>query len=311
MKKISVILLSAALMIGITSCGTVRESSGTPAADTVDVEEQNAKEDNISEEDLTDEAKTEEIIDFPETVIVDNEEVTFIIESIDADNMWGYTLKVYLENKTDKDLMFAMENASVNGYMCDPFWASTVNAGMKDNTDISFKADDFEKYHISDVTDIEFKLRVYDANDWTADNVVNEIYTIYPSGEDAYATYIREPESTDVVLYDDENCAVTITSIEPDNMWGYTINVYLENKTDQNLMYAIESSSVNGYMSNPLWATEVAAGKKEISNISWSSSDFEANGITDVENITMQFRVYDADNISTAYFVDETFEITP
>lgn len=113
-------------------------------------------------------------------VIPDNEFCTFKINSIEADNMWGYTLKAYLENKTDLELMFSLSNVSVNGFMCDPLWAATVTSGMKSNEEISFTSESFERNGIVDVTDITFTLSVYDNNDWAADHLVSEEFTIYP-----------------------------------------------------------------------------------------------------------------------------------
>lgn len=117
---------------------------------------------------------------FEEIILADTEHCTFKITSIDADNIWGYTLNVYLENKTEKELMFSLDDVAVNGFMCDPFWASTVAPGMKANEEISFSDSDFEKNGIEDVTDITFTLQVYDANDWTADDLLEETFTINP-----------------------------------------------------------------------------------------------------------------------------------
>lgn len=117
---------------------------------------------------------------FEEIVLVDDKNCTFKITSIDEDSIWGYTLNVYLENKTDLDLMFSLDDVSINGYMCDPFWAAAVSGGMKANEEISFMDSDFEKNGITDVTDITFTLNVYDSNDWSADHLVDETFTINP-----------------------------------------------------------------------------------------------------------------------------------
>lgn len=117
---------------------------------------------------------------FSEITLVDNENCTVIVKSVDPDNLFGYTLNVYLENKTDMELMFSVDKVSVNGFMCDPFWASTVSAGKKANQQISFSKSDFEANGITEVTDISFTLNVYDNNDWTADYLVEETFTVNP-----------------------------------------------------------------------------------------------------------------------------------
>ena len=55
-------------------------------------------------------------ITFEEISVVDNDECVIKITGIDADNLWGYTLSAYLENKSaEKTYMFSVESASVNG----------------------------------------------------------------------------------------------------------------------------------------------------------------------------------------------------
>lgn len=244
-------------------------------------------------------------------VIPDNEFCTFKINSIETDNMWGYTLKACLENKTDLELMFSLSNVSVNGFMCDPLWATTVTSGMKSNEEISFTSESFERNGIVDVTDITFTLSVYDNNDWAAEHLVSEEFTIYPLGEEAVQSYTRTPAEGEIVLFDNENCAMIITGFEPDNLFGYTVNAYLENKSDSNLMFSIGDASVNGFMCDPLWAETVAAGKRSNTAISWMTSDFEANGITEVESLTLPITVYDADNWTDSYLVEDTFTVEP
>ena len=106
--------------------------------------------------------------------------LTFTITGIEEDALMGYTLKVFLENKTEKELMFTLEDTSVNGFMCDPFWAETVAAGKKSNTTISWFETDFQDNGIETVEDITFTLRVYDNDDWMADDILKEVFTVNP-----------------------------------------------------------------------------------------------------------------------------------
>lgn len=117
---------------------------------------------------------------FEEITLVNDENCTVTVKGIDADNLFGYTLNVYLENKTDKELMFSVDKVSVNGFMCDPFWASAVSAGKKANEQISFSESDFEANSIEEVTEISFTLNIYDNSDWTAEYLVEETFTVNP-----------------------------------------------------------------------------------------------------------------------------------
>lgn len=248
---------------------------------------------------------------FPETVLADTEYCTFTVRSIDPDGTFGYTLQALLENKTQLDLMFSLRGVSVNGYMCDPFFAATVSAGMKSNEEISFLKSDLAANGITEVTDITFTLAVYDSTDILAEYLMEEEFTVYPQGKEALRTYERQSAQTDVVLVSNEECAIIVTGFEPDSTWGYAMGVYLENRTDEALMFSASDVAVNGYMCDPYWAVEVAPGKRCNCQITWSKTDLADNGITQVEKITLPIRVYDSDDWLEGEILSETFTITP
>lgn len=157
MKKVLAVLMACVFSFVLASCGG-SSTSGTTGT----VEEK---------------VKNGETESFEAKVFVDDENCSFAISGIDEDSFMGYTLKVDLENKTDKNLMFALEDVSVNGFMCDPFWANSVQGGKKAKSDISFLSSDFEELGIETVEEIEFTLRVYDEDDWSAPELVEKTFT--------------------------------------------------------------------------------------------------------------------------------------
>ena len=306
MKKISLLFLACLLVFSLAACGgSPAASSGTTAAP------QDTSAPETGAPDTTAQTDAPEIPVFEEVVIVDDESCTFRITGIEEDSLWGYTLKAYLENKTDLDLMFSLSDVSVNGFMCDPLWAATVSAGMKSNEEISFPAQSFTLNGITSVTDITFTLDIYDSSDWTADHLVSDTFTIYPQGEAAVQTHQRTPVEGELVLFDDGNCAMIVTGFDPDNIWGYTMNVYLENKTDKTLMFSVDDAPVNGFMCDPFWAETVAPGKRSNTAISWLEEEFETNGIANVESLTLPITVYDANDLEANHLIDETFTVNP
>ncbi len=248
---------------------------------------------------------------FAETTLVDNDEILFKITGIQKDPVWGYTLKAQIENRTDKDLMFALNDTSVNGYMCDPFFAVTVTAGMKANKDISYSTDSFQESGINEVTDVEFTLHVYDSKDWSADSVLEETFTLYPLGKEAAKEYPRPNQDGDIILFDNEDCTMIITGFDPESIWGYSVQVYLVNKTEDTLMFSVGDAAVNGYMCSPHFAQTVSPGKQRITSISWSKNALEENGITTVESLRLPIRVYDAEEWTGDDLIDETFTVNP
>lgn len=301
MKKILSMLFAVLVIFSLAAC------SKEPAPGTNDTANPSQSESNGNE------GKTENNeISFTEVVAVDNAECFIKITGIDPDNMWGYTLKAQLENKsTDKTYMFSVENAAINGVQSDPLFAAEVAAGKKANEELTFSNDTLAENGVGDFTDIELTFRVYDSNDWTADEVAKETIHIYPYGEDKAVKFVREPQANDNVIVDNEYVSVIVTGYEEDDIWGYTANLFLLNKTDKNVMFSVDEASVNGYMVDPFYAASVSAGKCAFSSISWSDTTLEENSITEIEEIEFLFRAYDEDNWTSDDFVHETITLKP
>lgn len=174
MKKFFVILAAFVLLFSAGCASTPAETTTTPVPQTT------APAVQVPEAPATVPADTEPQAVFTPITLVDNENICVKITGVDAQNLWGYTLKVFIENKTDKDLMFTVRDVSVNGFMCDPYWASSVSSGMKSNTEIHWLPSSFEANGITQVDQIDFTLHVYDSNDFMAEDVVNEKFSIQP-----------------------------------------------------------------------------------------------------------------------------------
>ena len=243
-------------------------------------------------------------------VIVDNEDLYFAIKNVRTDAALGYTWKVYVENRTDRNLMFSFEKTSVNGVMCDPFWAEVVNSGKKGNCEITWMRDALQKRQIEEVTQVDFTLNVYNDDDYTEAPLMHDPFTVYPLGEDKASEAVREPAATDQVLVDNDSCSVIVTGFEPDNSWGFAMQLYLVNKTDKDLVFSADNASINGVMCDPFWADIVAAGKRSYTTVLWDKSALEENEIAEVEEISFPMIIYADDDIGSP-IVEETFELTP
>lgn len=249
--------------------------------------------------------------DFHEIPLADNENITVKVTSVKPDDSLGYSMNLYLENKSDSTLMFTLDRVSVNGFMCDPFWAATVTPGMKANEPVTFLSSSLKDIGIDTVTDITFTLRVYPADDITEEDLLNQVCTIYPLGKDAVVPFVREAVDGEIVLFDNEYATMVIEGSQEDTLWGYSLKVYLENKTNQNLLFSVSDAAVNGFMCDPFWAVEVAAGKRCVSDISWFADTLKENGITEVESITLPVSVRNSDDWMADPLITETFTLNP
>lgn len=300
MKKIAILLLTLLLLFSFSACAGGTEPNN-------DEETTSLQSETVKNAD-----KFENEITFTEVVAIDNDECMIKITSIETDNIWGYTLKAQLENKSsDKTYMFSVENAAINGVQCDPLFATEIAAGKKSNEEISFSDDELEENGVGEYTDIELTFRVYDSNNWSADDVSKATIHIYPYGEDKAVEYIRKEQPSDNVIIDNEYITVIVTGYEDDSIWGYTAKLFLMNKTDKTVMFSADEVSVNGFMADPFYATTVTAGKCAFSSMSWSDDILEENEIIDIDTIEFKLRAYDEDNWLNGDFANETITLNP
>jgi hypothetical protein len=314
-KAISIIVC-VVLIFSLAGCGggtSGEETSdaGTAAADNSPVENDG---DNNSEAPTAEPDKAEENeATLSETTIASTDDCTVIAKSYEEDNLWGPTFTFYLENNTaDKTLMFTIEGVSVNGFMCDPLWAEEVAAGKKTNSDVSWAKPSLERNGINYMEEIEFTLRVYDSDDWGADDFFNETVTL--TIENTTSELAAEP-----VVYDHGFSETTLASTDAvtviakdfgtESLFGPALVLYLENNSDKTLRYSLDDVSVNGFMCDPYWSSGVMPGKKEYSYVSWMSSTLEENDITAIETIEGTLRIYDSDDWGADDVFNETVTI--
>ncbi len=327
MKKILAFFLCCFMALSTAACsgeetenqggagsGANNESSQTTESTTESATE-SASESSEEESPLTqkpDDTQQSGPVSFEPVTAVDNDACSIVITGLEYDDVWGYTLSVELENKSDDvTYMYSVDTATVNGVQCYGVLATEVAPGKKANDEISFMDSILEDYDIGNFTDVGLSFRVYDTDDWSADPVAEESVHVYPYGEDKAVKFEREPESTDTVVVDNDTAKVVILGTEYDDIWGYTVKVYMENKTDRTLMFTTEETSVNGYMADPYYAMELAPGACTFDGISWSDSTLEENKIEEVESIEMIIRAYDSNNWTGDDLVSEKVTYEP
>ena len=228
------------------------------------------------------------------------------------DSALGYTWQVYVENRTDKNLMFSFERVAVNGVMCDPYWAEVIAAGKKGNCEIVWLRDSLDQRQITDVRKVEFTLNIYNDDIYTEAPLMHDSFTVYPLGHDETAdkSVVRKLTLADQILVDNRDCTILVTGFEPDNSWGYVMNLYLVNKTDQDLVFNVDDSWINDNPCFTYWTEIVTAGNAAYSSILWEKADLEESEIQVVRKISLPMLVY-SDQNTGGPLIDETFRIKP
>ena len=327
MRRKFLTLTTAVLTLSLAACGSVsttsqvnaqQETASSAAASVSQSVSSSGTADSAETADSTavsvssaaSEAGGTEDSDFAQ-VLVDVENVYVEIKGVEHDSLWGYTWKMNLKNHTDRTLMYTMEKVAVNSVMTDPFWAEEVAPGKEANSDVSWPSSEFEDNDIEEVTEVSFTLRVYDSETMETD-YIDQGFMVYPLGQDAAQNNTREAGENDLTLFENDQCAMRVTGVEPDGDWGYTLDVTLVNNTDQAVYFSVENASINGVMCDPFWASEVDAGKSANEEISWMEDTLSEAGLdaSSVTTIDLPVKVSSSEDFTADALVDQTFTLT-
>lgn len=228
---------------------------------------------------------------FQEVMVVDNEDTAIYITDFREDPIWGWVLDVFLENKSDEDvLLFSVDSASVNGVEILPMFSAQVAPGKKAKEQIVLSDTSLKSHDIGLYSDIALQFCVSDAQDWMEEAVARPRIHVYPYGAGNAVPYSRPSQPADQILANNEAVTVTVIGYRSDPIWGYTVELFLENHTDQRVMFSAENASVNGYMADPLYAASVGGGNCAFSTMSWSDAALEELGITQIEAVEFILR---------------------
>lgn len=98
--------------------------------------------------------------------------------------------------------------------------------------------------------------------------------------------------STQIELFANESCALTLESIGTDAWGNYGWTVSMTNKTGKELIFTVDQVYVNDCEADPFWAEYAPAGQTTTSAISWFSSTFDDCGIRSVDRVDFTLSVY-------------------
>ena len=99
------------------------------------------------------------------------------------------------------------------------------------------------------------------------------------------------------MAYDADGIKVIIKGLsDEDSILGPGIKVFLVNDTDKALTFQTRDVSVNGFMVDPVFSSEVVPGKKSIDAITFMDSDLEENDITSINDVELSFTIFDSES---------------
>ena len=123
---------------------------------------------------------------------------------------------------------------------------------------------------------------------------------IYRTGELPALEY----PSLNVTLWDAPEGSFRVTGVYYDDIWGFTVEYEIENRSTKKLTFSFSDTAVNGFMIDPYLYKTVDPGAKIEDTADFSASAFELCGIDAVRRIDLTFTVSDAED----FFADPVYE---
>jgi len=311
MKRALSVVMVVLLLVGCVSCVSI--SGGEIQAPTnvssgSQTEKPNEPDSYVSAETPAPEAEAEPSPEpvpeagpaISETVLVDEAGVKITAKSLNADDLFGPEIKLLIENNTEQNLTFQCRNASVNGYMVETMMSVDVVGGKKANDSLTFMGSDLEECGIETIADMAFAFSVFDSETWE-DYMETEQIQLRTSVADTYE-YVYD-DSGDVA-YEGNGVKIVVKGLKEDEIWGPGIVVYIANTGSENITIQSRDVSINGFMVDALFSSDVLEGKHAIDTITFLSSDLEENEITEIESIELSFCIFDFDSWETIVDTD-------
>lgn len=285
--KTTALMLCFTLFMTISLAGCSSDSSETK--DVVALTEEERTKNDGEENTATTKVTIEE------QVLVDHAGIVITATEYVTDSIWGDGIKLLLENNSDKTVMVGCKALIVNNYMITDLFASEVAAGKKANEVMYLSSSELKAAGIDSVGQVEIYFNIYDSD--TYEDIYNSDCVTIQTSE--FANMDTTPDDIGTELYNVDGIKIVGKTVDENSFWGTAILLYCENTTGRNIGISVEEMSINGFMTDPFFATTVYAGKMSLDEITIFSSDLEENGIEEIKDVELKFHIYDEDTYDT------------
>lgn len=313
MKKVLALLLALTLVFSLAGCGSGDITNDkSPAEVSTDSQKQEIKEPEESSETQGEEPSTPVVstsnnASITETVVFDANDIKVTAKALNYDGWMGPELVLLIENNSSQNITVQNRNASINGLMIDPMLSADVAAGKKANETMTIMSSELEQAGIKTIKDIEFILHIFDTETW--DEIVDsDVIVISTDATD----YVQTFDDSGVVAYDENGVKIVAKELNSsDSFWGADLYLYIENNTEQDITVQARDVSIDGFMIDPVFSSEIVHGKKAFDSLTFMESDLTDNGITDIKEIELKFHIFDTaswDTIKDTDIVTVSFD---
>ena len=231
-----------------------------------------------------------------ESVVFDQDGIKITAKGLDFSGLFGPEIKLLIENDSSANITVQSRNTSVNGYMVETSMSADVAAGKKANDELTIMSTSLSTAGITDIADIEFSFHIFDTDTWNT-ILDSDVIRIETSLADGF-TYTYDDSGEEV--YNVNGLKIVVKGLSEDDSWlGPSILVYIQNESGQDLTVQVRDVSVNGFMVDSIFSSDVNNGKHALDTITFLSSDLEENEIETIESVELSFHIFEWSSLNT------------
>ena len=93
--------------------------------------------------------------------------IRIVGKAVDENSFWGTAILLYCENNSGKNVGISVEEMSINGFMMNPVFTTSVYDGKMSIDDVTIFTSDLEDNGIETIEEVELKFHIYDADTYT------------------------------------------------------------------------------------------------------------------------------------------------
>lgn len=300
-------LFLSIILVFCCACGETEQTRRSievngKTEDTAALSDTENAEKNLMESAATTEEKEVETVDgnngallIEEQILLEQDSVKITALEAVKDSIWGEGIKLLIENDSDKNIGIGCNALIVNDYMISDLFSTSVAAGKKANEIMYISSSQLEAAGISNIGQIEIYFHIYDSDNW--DTLFDSEAVVIKT--DTYENMDKAVEIEGQELYAQDGIRIVGQYVDDSSFWGMAVLIYIENSSGKRIGINCDNMSVNGYMVTPLFSSTIYDGKKAFDDITLLASELEENGITSVEDIEVNFHIYDAETYGT------------
>jgi len=292
MKKIVIVFFTCMIFLIISACAPANSNVETTVNEELSKAVTSTSADTETSEDVKSSDSVKDEITVDEQVLLNHEGIIITLKSLSKDSFWGPSLKVLVENNSDKGITVQVRNLAINDVMIEGMFSCDVAAGKKANDEITFMSSDLKTAQIETIKDIEFLFHIFNSESWD-ENYDSDIINITTSADESF---VQSYDDSGFIALDQNDFKVVVKKLDSeDSFWGADIYLYVENNSDKNATLQVRDVSINGFMVDPAFSCDVLAGKKAFDSITFFESDLEDNNIESISELEFYFTIFESD----------------